>query len=125
MRKAADSGLPEAQYNMAVMYHHGEGVSPDLPSAVRWYQLAAEAGDPRAQQVLGVLYVKGTGVTADPVEAMKWLMIAATSGDPALRDSAKAKIQKLSPAVGANVVSAGAQAAKLWLTKQQWQAPRS
>ena len=35
--KAAEAGVPEAQFNTASMYEHGEGVSQDTVQAVRWY----------------------------------------------------------------------------------------
>lgn len=35
--KAAEAGVPEAQFNTASMYEHGEGVKQDTVQAVRWY----------------------------------------------------------------------------------------
>ena len=35
--KAAEAGVPEAQFNTASMYEHGEGVTQDTVQAVRWY----------------------------------------------------------------------------------------
>ena len=35
--KAAEAGVPEAQFNTASMYEHGEGVLQDTVQAVRWY----------------------------------------------------------------------------------------
>jgi TPR repeat protein len=35
--KAAEAGVPEAQFNTASMYEHGEGVAQDTVQAVRWY----------------------------------------------------------------------------------------
>ena len=35
--KAAEAGVPEAQFNAASMYEHGEGVLQDTVQAVRWY----------------------------------------------------------------------------------------
>ena len=34
---AAEAGVPEAQFNTASMYEHGEGVTQDIVQAVRWY----------------------------------------------------------------------------------------
>jgi TPR repeat protein len=34
---AAEAGVPEAQFNTASMYEHGEGVTQDTVQAVRWY----------------------------------------------------------------------------------------
>ena len=35
--KAAEAGVPEAQFNTASMYEHGEGITQDTVQAVRWY----------------------------------------------------------------------------------------
>ena len=35
--QAAEAGVPEAQFNTASMYEHGEGVKQDTVQAVRWY----------------------------------------------------------------------------------------
>ena len=35
--KAALAGVPEAQFNTASMYEHGEGTKQDIVQAVRWY----------------------------------------------------------------------------------------
>ena len=35
--QAAEAGVPEAQFNTASMYEHGEGVTQDTVQAVRWY----------------------------------------------------------------------------------------
>ena len=35
--KAAIAGVPEAQFNTASMYEHGEGIKRDIVQAVRWY----------------------------------------------------------------------------------------
>lgn len=58
-RKAADQGSSEAQYNLGVIYEHGEGVEPDEVEAYHWYRKAAEQGEVAAQYNLGVIYQKG------------------------------------------------------------------
>ena len=40
-RLAADHGHPQAQYNLALSYAKGEGVSQDYVSAHMWFNLAA------------------------------------------------------------------------------------
>jgi hypothetical protein len=55
-RKAADQGLPAAQYNLGLMYENEEGVSQDLAEAAKWYRKAAEQGDDAARQNLAALY---------------------------------------------------------------------
>ena len=49
LRKAANLGLPRAQFYLAKMYEVGEGgVKKDLVEARRWTERAATAGEPRA-----------------------------------------------------------------------------
>ena len=43
-RKAAEAGIAEAQYNLAVMYGTGEGVAKDPAQAMEWYKKAAAKG---------------------------------------------------------------------------------
>ena len=35
--EAAEKGVPEAQFNTASMYEHGDGTKKDLTQSVRWY----------------------------------------------------------------------------------------
>ena len=42
--KAAQQGLPAAQYNLAVMYHNAEGVDQDDVKAYAWLLVAQRAG---------------------------------------------------------------------------------
>jgi TPR repeat protein len=47
--KAAEQGRAEAQYNLGVMYYHGQAVDQDDSMAMRWYAKAAAQGDVDAQ----------------------------------------------------------------------------
>ena len=50
LKKAADRGLVDSQYNVARIYENGdEGIAPNPTQAYRWYLIAARAGDPQAQ----------------------------------------------------------------------------
>jgi TPR repeat protein len=55
VRKAAEQGNAEAQFNLGFMYAHGQGVPQDYAEAVRWYSKAAEQGDAESQCNLGVM----------------------------------------------------------------------
>jgi len=77
----AKQGHVEAQFNMAVMYHMGLGVSHDDIKVVKWYRLAAEQGHAYAQNGLGLMYARGEGVEQDYSEAVKWFRLAAKQGD--------------------------------------------
>ena len=50
LKKAADAGLVDSQYNVARIYENGEeGIAPNPTQSYRWYLIAARAGDPQAQ----------------------------------------------------------------------------
>ena len=85
LHKAAEQGDPEAQYNLAVVYSKGQGVSQDQERAFHWFAEAAERGVVSAQARLGLMYATGDAVALDPLEAHKWLIIAADGGDKAGR----------------------------------------
>jgi TPR repeat protein len=50
--KAANTGMPEAQRNLAYLYEHGYGTEKDNDKAISYYTKAAKAGDKSAQEVL-------------------------------------------------------------------------
>jgi TPR repeat protein len=78
-RPLAIQGDVEAQYRLARMYYHGEGVKDDAEAA-RWYAQAAEQGHAKAQNNLGLLYEEGRGVERDPAQAVPWYRRAAEQG---------------------------------------------
>jgi TPR repeat protein len=51
-RLSAEQGYAKAQYNLALMYANGQGVSQDYKEAVKWYRLSAEQGNADAQIIL-------------------------------------------------------------------------
>ena len=97
---AAQNGNAEAQYNLALAYENGNGMTKDLSEAVKWYRKAAEQGhagaqkelktaelllnaqngNAEAQYKLAQAYEKGSGVTKDLTEAMAWYHKAAEQG---------------------------------------------
>jgi localization factor PodJL len=46
--EAAEHGVTDSQYNLAVLLESGLGVPKDLTAAYRWYALAARGGDKEA-----------------------------------------------------------------------------
>ena len=44
LRRAAEQGHAEAQYNLGVCCHHGYGVAADEVEAFRWYMASARQG---------------------------------------------------------------------------------
>lgn len=78
---AAEAGLSEGMYNLALMHDNGEGVDEDNVLAATWYHKAADLGDTDAMYNLGLLYQEGEGVDQNSVEAAKWYTKAANLGD--------------------------------------------
>lgn len=81
----ADQGIAEAQYQVGVMYDHGQAVKRSYRTAAQWYERAAEQGHPGAQFSLGFMFYNGSGEEDDPVaqnfgDAAGWLIRAAASG---------------------------------------------
>ena len=57
-RTAAEQGIAEAQFNLALCYSQGKGVEESQSEAVRWYRAAAEQGDQKAAEALARLRKK-------------------------------------------------------------------
>ena len=79
-RQAAKGGHAEAQYVLASLYDHGEGVEPSENTAVKWYGEAAAQGVAEAQLILADCYLRGRGVPTDYVMAYIWFNYAASQG---------------------------------------------
>ncbi|MBQ7503255.1 sel1 repeat family protein [bacterium] len=79
--RLAEQGDAEAQKNLAVRYHKGDGVPRDLTEAVKWYRKAAEQGNADAQNLLGWCYQFGESVPQDYGEAVKWYRQSADQGN--------------------------------------------
>ncbi len=86
LRKAAQQGDPQAQYDLAYLYYKS-GIDPEIAGlarserlAARWYREAAMQGHPRAQYNLAVLHLQGHGVERDAIMAYAWLLLASGNG---------------------------------------------
>ena len=75
--KKAEQGNAWAQYNLALMYSIGEGITQDYKQAVYWYKQAAEQGNAWAHNNLGYMYLEGIGVLQDCKQAVYWYKKAA------------------------------------------------
>ncbi|MEQ8399051.1 SEL1-like repeat protein [Thalassobaculum sp.] len=82
-RESAIQGVPNAQYNLGVLYERGLGLPQDDTRALLWYHSAAEQGHPLAQYNLGVLYSAGRGIPLSYAESARWFRRAAERGVPA------------------------------------------
>lgn len=77
----ATRGVAPAQYNLALLYHNGRGVTKDYERALKWYGRAAELGHAKAQFYLGGMYEAGTGVPQDMTQAATWYRKSAEAGN--------------------------------------------
>jgi len=77
----AESGEPEAQYYMGLLYGR-EGTAENDPSLSRsWYQKAAEQGHPEALYELGMLYSREAGGFFDMTQALELLRRSSDLGN--------------------------------------------
>lgn len=74
--RMAQQGQVDAEYNLGVVYHHGDGVARDYAEAMKWYGLAAEAGDVEAQRALGSMYMRGEGVAQNEQVGMRVMLLS-------------------------------------------------
>ena len=75
----AESGHPESQHYLGLIYEQGRGVAKDTKAAIKWYLKAAEHGHTEAQRALALMYTYGS--EQDDMKAIKWLTKAAEQGD--------------------------------------------
>lgn len=68
-RPLAEQGTATAQYNLGVMYYHGQGVPQNYAQAASWYRKAAEQENADAQASLGIMYTNGDGVPQNQAQA--------------------------------------------------------
>ncbi len=80
LERAAEQGMPVAQYRLGTMYERGHGVPTDTAKAVHWYELAAQAGNRKAMHNLAVAYASGNGIAKNLAEAARWFSKAAALG---------------------------------------------
>jgi len=114
-RKAADQGNAEAQFNLALMYEEGRGVTKDDEQAAMWYSKAAEQDYARAQFNLGKMLSEGKGGHQDNIEAYKWLSLAKDKDV----NGAKADLDKLASQMAQlQIVEAQLRKSK-WLKSRQ------
>ena len=75
LAETSDHGL--AQYYVAMMYLHGEGITQSYEEAAKWFRKSAEQRVKQAQYGLAELYTKGRGVPKDYEYAYAWYRVGA------------------------------------------------
>ena len=126
-RRAAEAGLLEAEFNVAVMLDSGRGVTPDATQAATWYARAATHGHRRAAYDLGQLYEAGEGVPRNADLARAWFSasdLPAARGRqvaPDLRDpdAALSGPVPVAPAAGAAVDPGQAGIEFVWTSRPE------
>ena len=111
LRKLAAQGDADAQWQMGVRYHNGEGVPRDDVQAMQWFLRAAEQGHATAQATLGAYYWAGRGVPQDLSKAYFWSALALAQGD----ENSKSRLEGLASQMTRAQVSAARQQAEVWL----------
>ena len=77
-RKAAEKNLPEAQFQIGLMYLYPEiEEETNYPLAIDWLKKSAHQGFAQAQQKLGEIYHYGIGVDHNYHSAKYWYGLAA------------------------------------------------
>jgi TPR repeat protein len=80
LRRSAEQGMTQAQYNLGLLYENGTGVERSLAAATGWWERAAEQGHIEAQVATGTQYFLGRGAPHDEAVACRWYERAAASG---------------------------------------------
>ena len=78
---ASIAGFSEAKYNLATMFHNGEGVQIKLKKAFNLYSEAANAGHVNAMYNLAIMYKDASGVQEDIDLSIHWLKRCALVDD--------------------------------------------
>ena len=111
IRKLAAQGDADAQWQLGVRYHNGEGVPRDDVQAMQWFLRAADQGHVTAQATLGAYYWAGRGVPQDLSKAYFWSALALAQGD----ENSKSRLEGLTSQMTRAQVSAARQQAEVWL----------
>jgi hypothetical protein len=78
----AEAGDPRAQFGIASLYDHGQGVEVNYFLSANWFQRSARQGLAVAQFNLGNAFRHGRGVPQDDGEAVRLWRLAAQQGLP-------------------------------------------
>jgi TPR repeat protein len=78
---AAKEGHALSQYNVALMYEQGLGISKNEKEAFFWYVKSSSQGNAAAQFNLGVFFENGRGTKVDFAKANAWYRKASVQGD--------------------------------------------
>ena len=81
-RSAAEAGLPDAMFNMCMLYDTGTGVAKDSKKAYEYMKLAADNNHPAACTMLGLrMAFAGTSSAEEREKGASYILTAAESGN--------------------------------------------
>ncbi|WP_299962276.1 tetratricopeptide repeat protein [uncultured Roseobacter sp.] len=80
LRNSADAGVIDAQLEIARLYSVGDGVTPNLETALWWNKKAADQGSARGQYNAALEYLFGDEAVRSPSLAVKLLLQASEQG---------------------------------------------
>ncbi len=78
--KAAAQKMPDALYELGMMYRIGQEVETDLATSLKWFRGASDLGHLEAKRQIAEIYLRGLGVPKDTKEALRWFTQAAEQG---------------------------------------------
>ncbi len=110
----AESGIIDAQLELAIAYEHGEGINKDPKKAINWYCRAALKGSVDAQRNLAWMFLNARGVNKDEALAVRWFSAAAKSGDKFSRQT----LSRLDKQLKTDKTVCDASAIPLWETRK-------
>jgi len=111
LRKQAEAGDVEAEFELGAHYSSGDEVHQDYGEAAKWFSKAAEQGHILGAAALGAFYWAGRGVPQDYEKAYVWSAIAKAGGD----EASKYRVSILSSRMSAMQVADAERKAHLWL----------
>ncbi len=79
-RRAANTGLDQAQHRLALMHASGTGTAQDSDAAISWFRKAALQGYPPAKHALALALLESQQPGDSSAEAIVWLESAAKDG---------------------------------------------
>lgn len=74
--KAAEAGMPQAQFVMGNIYGEGKSVAQSAEQAFKWYVMAGEQGHQKAELAVAQYYLNGIGVQKSYIQALQWYSLA-------------------------------------------------
>ncbi|MGH8202412.1 MAG: energy transducer TonB [Steroidobacteraceae bacterium] len=79
--RAAQAGLPPAQFEVGYSLLRGIGCQPDPAKALAWLRMAADQNEPNAEVTLAMGAMQGSAGFGDMGQARSWLEQAAAQGN--------------------------------------------